>query len=75
MGLSAPGYGEIVRGALDTAELPSGEDIVQIVGFYVYARSGLLQPPVRIHGSLNQEQELPLKNQREVSEQPGTTAE
>lgn len=37
----------------------------------VHARSGLLQQPARILGSLNQEQELPLKNQRILSEQPG----
>jgi hypothetical protein len=37
----------------------------------VHARPGLLQPPAGILSSLNQEQELPLKNQRKLSEQPG----
>jgi hypothetical protein len=34
-----------------------------------HARSGILQPPARVPGSLNRKTELPLKNQQKLSKQ------
>jgi hypothetical protein len=36
-----------------------------------HARSGILQPPARIPGSLNRKTDLPLRKQQELSQLPG----